>query len=157
MWHTTSTPSAIRPAATKPHSCDTRLTAVTKPLTFLPAGRTLFDRERLLDQLLAVGHFLGELRERAGLGDFEPRVELRRAHGHDLDLVLLERLDHLVVEALRLLGEVLLRLPPRLDEHVLLGLGEAREGLLRHQHRLVHEPKRVLAWRGEALHLLVDA
>src|SRR5262247_2202292 len=157
MWHTTSTPSAIRPAAMKPHSCDTRLTAVTKPLTFLPPAWPLLDRERLVDQPLAVGHFLGELRERARLRDLEPRVELRRSHGHDLDLVLLERLDHLVVEALRLLGEVFLRLPPRLDEHVLLGLGEAREGLLRHQHRLVHEPQRVVARRRKALHLLVDA
>src|SRR5215831_14541286 len=118
MWHTTSTPSAIRPAATKPHSCDTRLTAVTKPFTSLPPARPLLDRERLLDQLLAVGHFLGELHERAGLRDLEPRVEFRRAHGHDLDLVLLEHLDHLVVEALRFLGEVLLRLPEIGRAHV---------------------------------------
>src|SRR5215467_1578754 len=121
MWHTTSTPSAIRPAATKPQSCDTRLTAVTKPFTFLPPARPrLLDRKRLVDQLLAVGHFLRELLVRAAARDLDPLVVLGGAEGHDLDLVVLERLDHLVVEALRLLGEVLLRLPPGLDERVLL-------------------------------------
>src|SRR5262249_42668605 len=141
MWHTTSTPAAISPAATKPHSCDSRLTAVTKRSTGLPEPLRLLDRERLVDQLLAVGHFLRELVVGAAARDLDPLLVLGWRQGHDLHLVVLEGLDHLVVQALRLLGEILLRLLPRLDERVLLRLGEAREGFLRHQQRLVHEPQ----------------
>src|SRR5882672_6177647 len=133
MWHTTSTPSAISPAATKPHSCETRRMAATKRSTGPPAGLAarLLDRERLVDQLLAVRDFLGELRVRAFTRDLEPLVVFGRRKRHDLDLVLAERLHHLVVQAFRFLGEVGLRFLPRLEQRVLLRLGEAREGLLR--------------------------
>src|SRR5690348_6740273 len=110
MWHTTSTPSAMSPAAMYPHSCDTRLTAVTKRFTDPPGGPAalLLDRERLVDQLFAVGHFLGELRVGAVAGDLHPFVVFLGRHRDHLDLVLLERLDHLVVQALGLLREILL-------------------------------------------------
>src|SRR5262245_31461659 len=113
MWHTTSTPSAISPAATKPHSSDTRLTAVTKPFKSLPRTRRLLDRQRLVDQLLAVRDFLGELGVGAFARDLEPLVVLGGRERDHLHLVVLERLHHLVVQALRLLGEKLLRLPDR--------------------------------------------
>jgi len=45
--------------------------------------------------------------------------------------------------------------PP--EECVLLALVQPAEALLRHQHRLVHEPERVFSRRREAFHLLVDA
>src|SRR5215831_16241415 len=106
MWHTTSTPSAMRPAATKPQSCDSRLTAAIKPFTSpLPLPR-LLDRKRLVDQLLAVGDFLRELVVGARARDLDPLLVLGRRKRHDLDLVVLERLHHLVVQALRLLGEI---------------------------------------------------
>src|ERR1043166_4586359 len=122
MWQTTRTPAAIRPAATKPHSCDTRLTAETKRSTPSPPPPELLDAQGVLDQLLAVRDFLGELVVRALPRDLEPLVVLGRGQGHHLDLVLAERLHHLVVQALRLLGEVVLRFLARLEEHVLLRL-----------------------------------
>src|SRR3954468_4979622 len=152
MWrtntisHTTSTPSAISPAAIKPQSCETFRIAWTK-------RSKLLDAQRLVDQLLAVGYVLRELLVGALLRDLEPLVVLGRCQRHHLDLVVLEHLDHLFVEARRFLGEVGLRLLPRLYQHLLLLLVQAVEGLLRHKHRLVHEPQRVVARRGDALHL----
>src|SRR2546421_10644380 len=122
MWHTTSTPRAIRPAAMKPHSCETALTARTKlskgrvhrgvgttnkgrlaPPFDVPGPRALLDAQRRVDQLLAVRHFLGELGVGALPRNSEPLVVFGRGQRDHLDLVLLERLDHLVVQSLRLL------------------------------------------------------
>src|SRR5712691_2390110 len=174
MWHTTSTPAAIMPAATKPQSCEIRRTALTKRCVgagtagLLPwrwAGRAaparetraLLDAQRGVDELLAVRHFLGELIVGALLGDLDPLVVLGRGERHHLDLVILEGPDHLVVQPLCFPREVGFRFLARGAEHVLLLLAQARQALLRHEHRLVHEPQRVVAGRGEALHLLVDA
>src|SRR5438093_4260449 len=113
IWHTTSTASAISSAASTPQTCDTRRTAVTK-------RSKLLDAQRFLDQLFAVRHFLRELGVRALLRHLHPGVVLGGAESHHLDLVLLEYLHHLVVEPLRLLGEKVLRLAPRLHQRVLL-------------------------------------
>ena len=92
------------------------------------------------------------------LRDLEPGVVLGRRERHDLDLVVLEHLDHLVVEPLRpsLAKNSCAFLPACISTSCCF-LFEPVEALLRHQHRLVHEPQRVVAGRGEALHLLVDA
>src|SRR5690242_4557531 len=60
---------------------------------------SLLHRQRFVDQLLAVRHFLRELGVGALLRDLEPLVILGRRQRDDLDVVLLEHLDHLVVEA----------------------------------------------------------
>src|SRR5690242_21714844 len=113
MWHTTSTPTPMRPAATTPEARERARTARTNAST--PPRRLLrvigsLDRERLVDQLLAVGHILGELLVGALLRHADPVVVLGGRERDDLDVVLLERLHHLVVEALGFLGEVVLRL-----------------------------------------------
>src|SRR5678815_458566 len=133
IWQTTSTPSAMSAAATTPHSCETRLTASAKRATSL-------DAEGLVDQLLAVRYVLAELRVRALARHLHPFVVLRRRERHHLDVVVLENLDHFVVEPLCLAGKEFLRLAPRLRQHVLLLLVQAAEALLLHEHRLVHEP-----------------
>src|SRR5712691_9255328 len=109
-----ATLAAIRPAANTPQICDSSVTprmnrSIGRPL--VPARQVtaggsvrrprpirLFDRERLVDQLLAVGNFGGELLVGAVLGDLDPGVVFRRGQGRDLDIVLLEGGDHLVVE-----------------------------------------------------------
>src|SRR3979490_2324207 len=175
MWHTTSTPSAISPAAMNPHSCETALTARTKlsmgGMRIVWAGTinkgrlappfdmhcpALFDAQRRVDQFLSVRNFLGALRVRALPGHFDPLVVFGGRQRDHLDLVLLQGLDHLVVQALGFLGEIRLGLLARLEERVLLAFVQAAEALLRHQHRLVHEPKRVFSPRREGFHLLAE-
>src|SRR5512138_2416080 len=98
----TSTPSAMRPAAITPATREARVTPRMKasipspirPAENPPAARTLlFDRQRFFDQLLAVGHILGELGVCAFLRHCDPCVVVGVAQRHDLDLVILERLD----------------------------------------------------------------
>src|SRR6266705_439768 len=139
MWHTTSTPNAISPAATKPHSCETRLTTRTKlsigmgthrQVGTINKGRlappfdmqssALFDAQRRVDQFLSVRNFLGELRVRALPGDLDPLVVLCGRQRDHLDLVLLEYLDHLVIQALGLFREVRLRFLAGREQHALL-------------------------------------
>src|SRR5882762_1216545 len=128
MWHTTSTPSAISPAAMNPHSCETALTARTKlsmvwariarsgqqtkgrlAPPFDVQGPALFNAQRRVDQFLPVRDFLGELRVRALPGHFDPLLVLGGRKRDHLDLVVLEHLDHLVIQALGFSGEVRLR------------------------------------------------
>src|SRR3954465_13016594 len=92
-------------AANQPSASETRRTATTKAST-----TALLDGERLVDQLLSVGHFLGELVVRAFLRHLHPPLVLGAGERDDLDVVLLEGLDHLVVEPLRFFREVVLRL-----------------------------------------------
>ena len=54
--------------------------------------RASLDRERLLDQLVAARHLLGEDLVGGALGELEPGVELVLAHAGDLDARLLEGL-----------------------------------------------------------------
>src|SRR3954452_22238556 len=70
----------------------------------------LFDRKRLVDQLLSVGNLGCELFIGAVLRNLDPRVVFRRSQRDNLDIVLLEGGDHLVVETLGGLVEILLRL-----------------------------------------------
>src|SRR5258708_11465617 len=175
MWQTTSTPKPISPAATKPHSCETRLTTRTKlsmgmgtrrqvgtinkgrlAPPFDVQGLALFDAQRRVDQFLSVRNFLGELRIRAFPGDLDPLVVFGGRQRDHLDLVLLEYLDHLVIQALGLFREVRLRFPAGREQHVLLLLVEPAEALLRHQHRLVPEPQRVCPRRRAAFPPPVD-
>src|ERR1051325_7425124 len=105
MWQTTSTPAAISPAATKPQSCDS--SRMPRTYACIPGPSPderglLFHRQRLVDQLLAVRNFLGELGVRAFLRDLQPQVVFLRRKRHHLDVVVLEHLDHLVVEPFRL-------------------------------------------------------
>src|SRR4051794_33446060 len=113
MWQTTSTAAAIKPAAMIPHSCEIILTVRMKrsmrpparPWCLTAAGggrgrRILVEGERLLDQLLAVRHFVGELLVRALLRDLDPGLVFRRCQRRDFDVVLLECVDHFVVEFL---------------------------------------------------------
>src|SRR5437899_6845095 len=120
------TPSPISAAAMKPQSVDMNLTPRTKdsmqypPATFFRAsgrqagvasgrheGLLLFDAQRFVDKLLAVGYILGELRVRALFGDIDPGVVLGGCQRDDLNLVVLEHLDHFVVHALRFLREII--------------------------------------------------
>src|SRR5213079_3277831 len=106
---TTTTPSAMSPAATTPATRETHRTAPTKRSSPSPRRSPMsLHAERRVDQLLAVGDFLGELGIRALFGDLDPRVVLRRRERDHLDLVLLERLHHLVVERAAFLREVVL-------------------------------------------------
>src|SRR5438874_9855204 len=110
------------------------------PSTERLAATALLDRERFVDQLLAVRDFLRELLVGALLRDGDPVVVLGRRERHDLDVMLLERLHHLVVEAPGFLLEIILCFLAGGEERLPLLLVEAIEGLLRHEHRLVHEP-----------------
>src|SRR5262245_5803947 len=101
----------MRPAAAMPQACDRRRTPWTK-------CSKLLDAQRGVDELLAVGDFLRELLVRALLRHLNPCVVFGRRERHDLDLVLLERLDHLVVESLGLLGEIRLGLAPGGEERL---------------------------------------
>src|SRR3982750_3991821 len=102
---TTIPPSAMSEAANQPSTSETRRTATTKAST-----TALLDGERLVDQLLSAGHFLGDLVVCAFLCKHNPRVVFGAGELNDLHVVLLEGLDHLVVEPLRFFREVVLRL-----------------------------------------------
>src|SRR5690349_14414307 len=94
---TTTTLSAINPAAKTPVAWESLRTAAMK------RSATLLHAQRFVDELLAVGHFLRELRVRALARDLEPRVVLGRRERDDFDVVLLERLHHVLVEPLAFL------------------------------------------------------
>src|SRR5262245_54850038 len=170
---TITTLAAISPAAKTTQICEISVTprmkmsmyAPSGPRTRRPAGRpagrlrsgaALLDRERLVDQLLAIRYFGGELLIGAVLRDLDPGlVFLGRQRDH-FDIVLFEDRDHFIVEALGRLVEVILRLLSSVHQRVLLLFLEPVKASLRHQHRLVHEPQGVVAGRGDALDLLVD-
>src|SRR3954464_7151888 len=101
----------MSPAAITPASRETHRTAATKRSSPSPRCSPMsLDAERRVDELLAFGHFLGELGIRALLGEADPCVVLGRRERDDLDLVLLERLHHLVVQRAAFPGEVVLGL-----------------------------------------------
>src|ERR687887_41732 len=93
---TITTLAAIKPAAKTPQICEisvtprmncsmcrpprprTRRPARGAPPVALRSAAALFDRERLLDQLLAVRNFGGELFVGALLGDLNPSLEFLR-------------------------------------------------------------------------------
>src|SRR5262245_742740 len=145
---TITTLAASKPAANTPQICESSVTPRTNrsmyrplsPVTRRPAvgppvvaiRSSLFDRERLVDQLLSVGNFGGELFVGAVLSDLDPGVVFRRRQGDHLDIVFLEGSDHLVVEALGRLIEVILGFLPSLDQRVPLLLVEPVEAPLRH-------------------------
>src|SRR5258708_20016167 len=131
MWQTTSTPKPISPAATKPHSCETRLTTRTKlsmgmgtrrqvgtinkgrlAPPFDVQGLALFDAQRRVDQFLSVRNFLGELRIRAFPGDLDPLVVFAARQRDHLDLLLPEYLHHPVTQPLAPFPAVPLHFPP---------------------------------------------
>src|SRR5579859_3851760 len=128
---TMTTPSAISPAAKKPQSCETNLTTRMKRSTvFRPGpaplpkrnggrasprerrppvrGPSLLDRERLVDQLLAVRDVLGELGVGTLLRHGDPLVEFGLGEALDLDAVVLVRLDRGGIHRFRLVLVVLL-------------------------------------------------
>src|SRR5215510_3049942 len=146
---TITTLAASKPAANTPQICESSVTPRTYRSMYRPLipGHTttggwappvvairssLFDRECLVDQLLSVGNFGGELLVGAVLSDLDPGVVFRRRQGDHLDIVFLEGSDHLVVEALGRLIEVILGFLPSLDQRVLLLLVEPVEAPLRH-------------------------
>src|SRR4051795_9797183 len=92
-----------------------------------PTEVGLFHRKRRVDEPLTVGDLARELLVGALLRDLDPGIVLLRSEGRDLDIVLLEGLDHLLVELLRLLVEVLLRFLAGLEQHLLLLLVELVE------------------------------
>src|SRR5262245_7354428 len=139
---TITTLAASKPAANTPQICESSVTPRTNRSIYRPLipGHTttvgppvvaipsfLFDGERFVDQLLSVGNFGGELLVGAFLGDLDPGVVFRRREGDHLDIVLLEGSDHLVVETLGRLIEVILGFLPSLDQRVLLLLVEPVE------------------------------
>src|SRR5262249_42237452 len=136
---TITTLAASKPAANTPQICEIRVTtrmnrSILSPLPLprshddrqaRPAGPSrsaaaLFDRKRLVDQLLSVGDFSSELLIGTVLGDFDPGVVFLRRQRDHVDIVLLEDRDHFVVEAFRGLVEVVFRLLSAGDERVLL-------------------------------------
>src|SRR5918994_4487571 len=82
--------------------------------------RRLLDRERLVDQLVAAGHLLGEVLVGRLLGEIEPGVELLLAHARDLDARLLEGIDELLIEPLGSIEEVVLGLLAGIQQRLLL-------------------------------------
>src|SRR5689334_3793259 len=175
MSQITSTATAMRRAAATPVTRERKRTArmnVSKEAFpeaakgDRPAGRAaarrvleppLFDRQGLVDQLLPVRDVLRELGVAALLRDVEPGVVGRVVQRDHLVLVVLEGLEGLLVHGVRLALVVGLGLLPGREDHVLLLLRELREVLLGHEERLVHEPERVRARRGEAVRHLVEA
>src|SRR5579875_3763308 len=159
---TMNTPSAIRPAAKMPQACEMALTTLMN-LSIAAirgasnaAARSLH-RERLVDQLLAVGHTLGELGVGALFREIDPDVEVGVGELDDLDVMVVEQLDGRRIDAVGLAFIERLRVLSGLEDGGLLRLVELVEALLRHQHRLVHEPQRVGAGLGQALDHLVEA
>src|SRR5215216_15534 len=113
-----TTAAAVRAAAKMPQACESsrtpRMRTSIGPST-LPEGRAgrrrpgvgdgLLHGKRRIDELLAVGDLAGELLVRALLRDLDPGVVFLLGEGHDLDVVLLEGVNHLLVELLRFLVE----------------------------------------------------
>src|SRR5215216_5194068 len=135
-----TTAAAVRAAAKMPQACESSRTPRMRTsigASTLPEGRAgrhrpqvgdgLLHGKRRVDQLLAVGDLARELLVGALLRDLDPGIVLLGCEGRDLDVVLLEGLDHLLVELLRFLVEVLLRLLACVAQHLLLLLVELVE------------------------------
>jgi hypothetical protein len=88
-----------------------------RPLVFL-----LFDRKRLVDELLTVRHSLGKSRVGALFGHVEPDLIIGVAKSHDLHLVIFERLDRVLVNLVSLAFIIDLRLLAGLEDGVPLCL-----------------------------------
>src|SRR5689334_7461208 len=120
----------MRPAAAMPSSCDTTRTARANASNRLGGaagaaacagtGRLLLDAQRLVDELLAVGDVLRELGIRALLREVDPLVVLVVGKALDLDAVVAVGLDRGLVDGFGLVLVVLLCLPARVDQRLLL-------------------------------------